>query len=193
MIITIPLFPLNAVLFPGGVLPLRIFEPRYLDMVSDCLKSDTGIGVVLIRDGAETGIAADTFEIGTLSHISYWHKRSNGILGITLKGEQRFRVLSHSIKKNQLIMAEVELLASPPVTKIPNGYDHMVLLLQQIISQLEPPYTTMPTNYECADWVSARLTELLPLALTDKQDLLYLDDVLERFSKLEDLLSKMDT
>ena len=90
-------------------------------------------------------------------------------------------------------MAEVELLAASPATKIPVGYEHMVLLLQQIISQLEPPYTTMPTNYECADWVSARLIELLPLALTDKQDLLNLDDVLERFSKLEDLLSRMDT
>ena len=94
MSITVPLFPLNTVLFPGGVLPLRIFEPRYLDMVSDCLKSDTGIGVVLIKDGAETGKAADTYDTGTLSGISYWHKRPDGILGVTLKGDQRFRILS---------------------------------------------------------------------------------------------------
>lgn len=192
MSITIPIFSLNTVLFPNGVLPLRIFEPRYLDMVSDCLKNDTGVGVVLIREGAETGRAAEIFDTGTLSHISYWHKRPDGILSITLKGEQRFRILSHSINKNQLIMAEVELLPASPVTDIPVGYEHMALLLRQIISQLDPPYTTMPTNYECADWVSARLIELLPLALTDKQDLLNMDNVLERFSKLEDLLRKID-
>lgn len=192
MSITIPLFPLNTVLFPDGVLPLRIFEPRYLDMVSECLKNDTGIGVILIRDGAETGTAANIFDTGTLSRISYWHKRPDGILGITLKGEQRFRVLSHAVKKNQLIMAEVELLPMQPETELIAGYEHMVMLLQKIISRLGPPYTTMPTNYESANWVSARLIELLPLTLTDKQDLLNMDNVLERFYKLDSLLTKMD-
>jgi len=185
---TIPLFPLNTVLFPEGVLPLRIFEPRYLDMVSDCLKNDTGIGVVLIKEGKETGATADTFETGTLCNISYWHKRADGVLGITLKGTQRFRVVSHTIKKNQLILAEVELLETSPEAKMPEGYEHLVLLLQKIISQLEPPYTTMATNYECANWVSARLVELLPLQLSEKQELLDIDNILDRFVKLEDLL-----
>lgn len=190
---TIPLFPLNTVLFPNGVLPLRIFEPRYLDMVSDCLKNDTGIGVVLIRDGSETGNAANTFDIGTLSRISYWHKRADGILGITLKGEQRFRVLSHTVHKNQLIIAEVELLPMLTETALLDGYEHMVLLLEKIISRLGPPYTTMATNYESANWVSARLVELLPLALTDKQNLLSMDNIPERFEKLDKLLRKIET
>lgn len=192
MPITVPLFPLNTVLFPNGVLPLRIFEPRYLDMVSDCLKKDTGIGVVLIREGAETGKAADSFDTGTLCSISYWHKRPDGILGVTLKGEQRFRVISKTVQNNQLVVAEVELLPELKSTALPPGYEHLVLLLQQIISQLDPPYTTMETNYECAEWVGARLVELLPLQLKDKQQLLVMDDCLERFSKIEDLLSKMD-
>ena len=73
MKMTIPLFPLNTVLFPQGVLPLRIFEPRYLDMISDCLKNNTGIGVVLIREGKEVGSAASTYDVGTMSEIHYWH------------------------------------------------------------------------------------------------------------------------
>lgn len=192
MSITVPLFPLNTVLFPGGVLPLRIFEPRYLDMVSDCLKNDTGIGVILIKDGAETGKAADTYDEGTLSGISYWHKRPDGILGVTLKGNQRFRILSRTVQKNQLVMAEVELLPELKTTELPGGYEHLVLLLQQIISQLDPPFTTMQTKYDCAEWVGARLVELLPIPLKDKQELLIMNDCLERFSKIEDLLSKMD-
>ena len=188
----IPLFPLNTVLFQDGVLPLGIFEPRYLDMVSECLKYDTGIGVVLIKEGAETGKAADTCDTGTLSAISYWHKRPDGILGVTLKGEQRFRIVSTTVLKNQLVMAEVELLPELKTTELPGGYEHLVLLLKQIISQLDPPFTTMKTNYDCAEWVGARLVELLPIPLKDKQELLAMNDCLERFAKIESLLSKMD-
>lgn len=192
MSITIPLFPLNTVLFPNGVLPLRIFEPRYLDMVSECLKNDTGIGVILIRDGAETGTAANIFDTGTLTHISYWHKRADGILGVTLKGEQRFRVVSHSVMKNQLIMADIELLPKLAEIELLDGYQHMAMLLEKIISKLGPPYTTMEANYESANWVSARLIELLPLALPDKQELLNMDNVEDRFYKLDSLLRKID-
>ena len=119
--IKIPLFPLNAVLFPGGALPLRIFEPRYLDMISECMKSEGKIGVVLIEKGNEAGMAAKAHDVGTVSYISYFHKRTDGMLGITLTGEQRFRVLSTDIKPNQLAVAEIELLPTIEVSK--NEYD----------------------------------------------------------------------
>ena len=147
---------------------------------------------MLIKDGAETGKAADTYDTGTLSGISYWHKRPDGILGVTLKGNQRFSILSTTVQKNQLLMAEVELLPELKTTELPGGYEHLVLLLQQIISQLDPPFTTMETKYDCAEWVGARLVELLPLPLQDKQELLSINDCLERFAKIEDLLRKMD-
>lgn len=187
----IPLFPLNAVLFPGGALPLRIFEPRYLDMVSECMKSETGIGVVLIAEGLEIGAAAKPCEVGTLSTISYWHKRSDGMLGITLTGEQRFRILSLELMPNQLTIAEVELLAGFSEPEIENN-ERLVKLLKQIIAQLEPPYTTMAKNYESLEWVSARLIELLPLQLHEKQKLLNMGDVDERISYLHPLLISME-
>ncbi len=189
--ITIPLFPLNAVLFPGGALPLRIFEPRYLDMVSDCLRHDGRIGVVLIASGQEAGAAAQVHDIGTLSYISYWHKRSDGMLGITLAGEQRFRVLSTEVKDNQLTMAEVELLQNPPRPQKQQD-DKLISLLQQIIARLEPPYTTMKKFYDNPEWVSARLVELLPISLRDKQIMLAMDDTDERIEYLQPRLVSME-
>ena len=190
--IKIPLFPLDAVLFPGGALPLRIFEPRYLDMISDCMKSESGIGVVLIKDGHEAGAAAKVHELGTISYISYWHKRTDGMLGITLTGEQRFRVLSTEIKDNQLTVAEIELL--PKFNGSTKAYDDelFVKLLKQIIAQLEPPYSTMTKHYDDPDWVSARLIELLPLQLIEKQKMLMMEDVNERINYLHPLLVSME-
>lgn len=190
--IKIPLFPLNAVLFPGGVLPLKIFEPRYLDMVSNCMKSESGIGVVLIESGNEAGEAAKAHEYGTLSNISYWHKRTDGMLGITLAGEQRFRILATEVKANQLTFAEVELLSGFENAIECKDSELLVNLLKQIIAQLEPPYTTMEKFYDDLDWVSARLIELLPLSLQEKQKMLLMGNVNERIDCLHPLLVSME-
>ena len=188
----IPLFPLDAVLFPGGALPLRIFEPRYLDMISDCMKSESGIGVILIEDGHEAGAAAKVHEFGTISYISYWHKRNDGMLGITLTGEQRFRVLSTEIKANQLTVAEIELLPDFEAREKEYDSELFIKLLKKIIAQLEPPFTTMTKHYDDLDWVSARLIELLPLQLKDKQKMLVMSDVYERIDCLHPLLVSME-
>ena len=190
--LTIPLFPLETVLFPGGVLPLRIFEPRYLDMISNCMKTESDIGVVLIDEGHEAGAAAKVHEFGTLSFISYWHKRNDGMLGITLTGKQRFRVLSTDVKPDQLTVAEIQLLPEFEVSS--NGHDReeLISLLQQIITRLEPPYTTMAKHYDNLDWVTARLIELLPLQLKDKQNMLMMTDVNERMDYLQPLLVSME-
>jgi len=187
----IPLFPLNAVLFPGGPLPLRIFEPRYLDMVSDCMKSEKGIGVILIEQGQEAGAAAKSHDVGTMSSIAYWHKRKDGMLGVTLKGEQRFKVISSEIKPNQLIIAEIELLDEFKPISLDKHSAALVKLLKQIIALLEPPYTTMEKFYDDIEWVSARLIELLPLEFKDKQKMLLMGNVEERIEYLYPLLVSM--
>jgi Lon protease-like protein len=192
MTISIPLFPLNTVLFPGGVLPLRIFEPRYLDMVSECLKTDSGIGVVLIRSGQEVGELVDTYDVGTLSNIRYWHKRSDGLLGVTLQGEQRFRILSTQARPNRLLIADVELLPEPPFIPVTANHQQLVDLLKQIINQLEPPYTTLTPAFENASWVSSRLVELLPFDLPDKQKLLMNEDAKQRLDTIMTMLHRMD-
>jgi Lon protease-like protein len=191
-ILTVPLFPLETVLFPGGALPLRIFEPRYLDMISHCMKTECGIGVVLIEKGAEVGGAAKTCDTGTLSNIIYWHKRTDGMLGITLKGEQRFRICGATTQPNQLIIAEVELLPHIEKPETSHSEEVMVKLLKQIISQLEPPFTTMETYYDDVEWVTSRLIELLPIPLQKKQEMLCLENITERLQLLKPLLVSMD-
>jgi len=136
----IPLFPLNTVLFPRGFLPLRVFEPRYLDMISNCMKTEKGIGVVLIREGREVGQAASTYDVGTLSQISYWHKRTDGLLGVTLSGAQRFRILSHEVQANQLVVAEIELLPEISACPLEEQYLPMAAMLEKIVTQLDPPF-----------------------------------------------------
>ena len=192
MNLRVPLFPLNTVMFPGGVLPLRIFETRYLDMVCDCLRTDTEIGVVLIRDGKEVGEAAQTYDVGTLCTISYWNKRPDGLLGITLRGTNRFRILQSEVKPNQLIMADVEALAQLPPVQTQKKYQSMATLLRKILTQLEPPYTTMPAHYDDLEWISARLVELLPMPFTYKQELLEYDDVIWRIEQLYSLIQQSE-
>jgi len=183
---------LNTVLFPDGPLPLRVFEPRYLDMVSRCLKTNTGIGVCLIQDGAEVGAAAQTYEIGTLSNITYWHRRPDGLLGITVRGSERFRILSRSVEPSQLILAEVETIPNDPAVALPQAYQDLAKLLRSIVGQLDAPYTTMEMRFDDASWVGGRLVELLPLRLSQKQYFLQLDDPLARLERLRAVLDDME-
>jgi Lon protease-like protein len=114
----IPLFPLGTVLFPGGPLPLRIFEQRYLDMISSCLKNDSRFGVLLIRTGKETGDAT-THSVGTLARIVDWYQGSDGLLGITAIGEERFRLLQSERQENGLHLGDVKRLeAEPPLKRL---------------------------------------------------------------------------
>lgn len=188
--LSIPIFPLHSVLFPGGPLVLRIFETRYLDMVSRCLREGSGFGVALIREGQEVGRAAEVYEVGTLGRISYWEQRKDGLLGITLTGEQRFRILGSEVAKNQLRTAEVELLPNAGPTPLPEKYQHLAHLLERMLSELEPPYATLVKKLDSAEWVGARLVELLPLELVQKQRLLQEDDPLQRLARLEGSLSR---
>lgn len=190
--LNIPLFPLHTVLFPGGVLPLRIFEPRYLDMVSDCLKQDSGFGICLIREGREVGAAASTYDIGTLARISWFDRRDDGLLGITADGERRFRILASEVQPDQLIRADVELLTPEPALAIPHDSQPLVHLLQGILEQLDFPYAKLERRYDDAAWLGARLTEFLPLKLELKQYLLQLEDPLARLERLRAIVESSD-
>lgn len=187
----IPLFPLHTVLYPGGPLPLRVFEPRYLDMVSTCLRHNTGLGVCLIRNGNETGPAATTYEIGTLSIITYWHMRHDGLLGVTVRGQQRFRILSEQIQPDQLTVATVTLLPNEPECDVPAEYLPLVDLLRQMIDQIGHHYDGITKRYGDASWVSCRLAELLPIGLEQKQHLLQIDDARQRLERLSGIIEHL--
>jgi len=180
----IPLLPLHNVLFPGGVLPLRIFEPRYLEMISTCMKQGSGFGIILILSGHEVGEAAKTYEVGCYTRIIDWTLRDDGLLGISVQSEGRFRILSSEVMPNQLIYAEVELLEEHPVRKFPHEYSTAIDLLREIITKVGGHYSELEPHYEDPLWVSGRLAELLPIDMIQKQHLLQMDDPLQRLERL---------
>lgn len=183
------LFPLHTVLFPGGPLPLRVFEPRYLDLISGCLRNDTGFGICLIREGREVGEAAQTYEVGTLVRITYWNRRADGLLGVTVRGERRFRLRHTEVGNNQLLSAAVEWLPAEPPLPLPARHRHLAQMLERIMDQLDHPYVHLEKHYDDATWVAGRLAELLPIDLAQKQYLLQLDDPEQRLGRLAEIIA----
>ncbi len=186
----IPLFPLHSVLFPGGALPLRVFESRYLDMISQCMRNDSHFGICLIKNGTETGPAPEVYDMGTMVSISYFQQLKDGCLGITARGERRFRILSSEVQPNQLIMAEVEVIPRLEQLPMPQQFSGLVDMLTTIFDELGHPFTTLPKRYESATWVSARLAELLPIGLREKQLMLEMNDPIQRLTRLEEILKE---
>lgn len=182
--LSIPLFPLNTVLFPGGPLSLRIFEPRYLDMVSYCLKNDSAFGVCLIQHGKEAGLAAEPHRIGTLARIIDWNKLPEMLLGIVVLGSQRFAIESIEIGSNQLLNGTVKILPEPSPKDLPSELDLLPRLLEQIITEACPLYDSIDRNFDDTNWIGYRLAEILPLDPPVRQRLLEIDDSLERLHKI---------
>ena len=173
----VPLFPLNTVLFPGGPLPLRIFEARYLDMISDCMKSEVPFGVLLIREGQEAG-PASTHEIGTLAKIVDWYRGSDGLLGVTAVGTQRFRLLSSERQSDGLNVGDIELLPEVETMPLPSDFHALPEILASIIDDLGRLYEGLERRYDDAAWVAYRFVEILPVDLSQKQACLESEDIL---------------
>jgi Lon protease-like protein len=183
----VPLFPLNTVLFPGGRLPLRIFEQRYMDMAKACLREGARFGVCLIREGKEVGAPATPVEVGCLARIGGWDMPQLGLLHVTALGEQRFRMLERRVQPDGLALAAIETLPADLDGPIPESCIGCVKLLERVIEQqaglFEPPH-----RLDSASWVSSRLAEILPLPLPAKQELLELGDARARIERLNALL-----
>jgi Lon protease-like protein len=183
----VPLFPLNTVLFPGGPLPLRIFEPRYIDMVRDCVRDDAPFGVLLIREGGETG-PASTHDIGTLARIADWYQGSDGLLGVTAIGEQRFRLLSSERLDSGLNVGDIELLPDEPSLPMPDEYRPMSEILSSVLDDLGLLYETLERRLDDATWVTSRFVEILPMDLEQKQQCLEQSDALGRLKLVHAML-----
>lgn len=181
---TIPLFPLNAVLFPQGPLKLRIFEARYVDMIGRCMREGTSFGVALIVEGVEAGGEARTVTLGTSARIVDFEKLEDGLLGITALGERCFRITAISRQPDGLNVAGIDWLPPEPALAVPEDCGYLVRLLQHALPQLAPVYDFTPVRYEDAAWASARLVEILPLPLPEKQRCLEMQDPLKRFAHL---------
>lgn len=192
----IPLFLLNTVLYPGGRLPLRVFETRYMDMVKDCLRNDMPFGVCLLETGDEVlapdGVAGQPQAMGTLATVADWDMPQLGILNIAAQGGQRFRVLAQRTHRNGLVSARVEVLPDPAVTPIPGDYARLVPMLRSLLEALEEGAPPQPHRFYDANWVAFRWAEILPLPLDTRQALLEIEDGAERLELIYRFLEQED-
>ena len=186
----LPLFPLRTVLFPGGLLPLRIFEPRYLDMVGRCMREGTEFGVLLIADaaGAETGPVAALARIGTSASIVDFNALPDGLLGVMCRGVRRFRLQRHRVQADGLHLGDVEWLADPAPSALEPEHRPLARVLRRVLQELGDTARHLEADFDDADWVSNRLAEFLPLERSAQQQLLELDDPQERMRALAPLI-----
>lgn len=189
-ILDIPLFPLNTVLFPGGLLPLKIFEQRYLDMAAACMKNRSPFGVCLIAEGGETGAPAEPHAVGTLAEVASWEMPQLGILLITARGGKRFRILEKQAGTDKLLQARVEVMPDADAIPLPPERERLLPLLRRIVSDLGSERMPEPHHFDDSEWVSCRLTEILPVQNLAKQKLLELDNPLTRLEILERYLDQ---
>ena len=183
----LPLFPLSSIVMPDGLMPLRLFERRYIDMVKNCFKTDTGFGVCLIKEGNEAGEPSTPYPIGTLATIIDFDQGSDGLLHITVKGEQEFRVLTYAANEAKLLVAEIELIPVRPPTPMDEKVEALALKLELIMQYLEPDVRFEKQGLDDPDWICHRLLELLPLTPEAKYQLLQMPSNIERLESLSAL------
>jgi Lon protease-like protein len=198
------LFPLGTVLFPGGLLPLRIFEVRYLDMIGKCRKAGVPFGVVSLTSGSEVrkaGADAESFAaVGTLATIREFESPQSGLLQIECIGTQRFRVRDTELQKHGLWVAEVESVPDDVALEIPDDLKHTATALQRLIDTLEERRRAQgeavrlpiaePYRLDDCGWVANRWCELVPMQLELRQRLMELDSPLMRLELVSDLLAR---
>ena len=181
---TTPLVPLQSVLFPGTLLPLRIFEARYLDMISASLRSARPFGIVPIRIGHEVGATPDFFPFGTLATVESFDQGSDGLLHVRVLGTNRFRVENHEVQSDSLLVANVTVVAQAEEQAIPADLVYLQALLADIFAANAEHVPYRDWQMDSALWVAYRLAEILPLAAATKVAVLQADSGLAALSRL---------
>jgi uncharacterized protein len=210
----LPIFALSTVLFPQGMLPLRVFEARYVDMVRQCLRENEPFGVCLISEGQEVGAPAHHESVGCMARIVDWDSAGPGVLGILVQGTQRFAVRQRSIECNGLIRAEVEPIADDPVVGIAAEHDACVRWLRDLIQATQArrgvsdthaapePTDDDPTQpatsdqglaygaLESSGWVANRLAEMLPVPAGMRQQWMAMMDPAQRLAQVHAVMRR---
>lgn len=180
----LPLFPLSSVVMPDGLLPLRLFERRYLDMVTACFRSGSGFGVCLLKSGHEASGMSEPYARGTSVSIIDFDQGTDGLLHITAKGEQEFQLLKHWQQEDGLFMGQVDFMSAGAATAMTADFEELAQKLELILSYMEPSIEYADKQLDNADWVCHRLLELLPLDPPSKMEVLELPSNAERLSAL---------
>jgi Lon protease-like protein len=197
----LPLFPLNTVLFPGGVLPLRVFEARYIDMVRECMKHEAPFGVVRIKSGKEVGQAAEPEAVGCLAHITQWDMQDLGVLLLRTQGGERFRIVETRVLPDQRLEARVQMIAADAAIEVSSMLVSCASALKLVIDDINlrgraehgdafiSPFA-QPIRLDDTAWVANRWCEILPISLKARQKLLELQDTQSRLAIVHQYLQQ---
>jgi len=186
----LPIFPLGTVLYPDGLLPLRIFEQRYLEMTKHCIRDDAPFGVCLIRDGKEVGTPAEPFETGCTARIAEWDMPHLGMFSLLCRGEQTFRIVERWVEPNGLQRAQVQLLEPLAPQPLSDRHAWLARLLERIVQEVGADHFPQPMRMDDAHWVARRLCETLPLDGALKQRVLEGGDIDALLGELDELLQR---
>lgn len=187
-----PLFPLNSVVLPRGRVPLQLFEPRYLDMLAECMKTNRGFVILMLKSKTEADASANFYDIGTYVRIVDFRQMDNGLLGITVEGEAKVVVVKSWREADGLNIGEVEWLMEEADLSIPEDYEELVSVLRALVQHPVVKELEMRINYADSRDVGWRLTELLPIDKHEKQRLVELTNPLERLSILHGIIQQME-
>ena len=179
----LPLFPLHTVLFPSALLPLRIFEPRYVDLIGTCMRDSSTFGVVGISQGVEASGPAETHQLGTHARIVDFDQGADGLLNIVVQGERRFELDESQLQDNGLLVGKVADLPDVSIQSIPQQYRELVELLAEI--NAKSPQSKSPSEAAAtASELAYGLAQILPIGISTKIELLALDDPLALLRRL---------
>ncbi len=188
----LPLFPLKTVLFPGGLLPLKVFEQRYIEMTKSCMAEGRPFGVCLILRGEEVATTATAqpqiATVGTLARVVDFDMPQPGILHLATEGGERFRVREQSVAAGGLVVGDVVPLAAEPAVELAPAFQPLANLLELIAARIGPQNFPAERNFADASWVGYRLAEVLPLPLPIKQSMLEINDAGVRLDVLQKFL-----
>ncbi len=183
----LPLFPLSSIVMPEGLMPLRIFERRYIDMIKDCFKTESGFGICLIKQGSEAQDVSEPYPIGTRVSIVDFDQGADGLLHITARGIEEFNLLTYTSNDAGLLIGEVSPIAAKPATDMEPQFEGLADKLDVILGYLGAEASVGEKRLHDADWVIHRLLELLPLTNEAKFELLQMDTNKERLEALSSL------
>ncbi len=186
-----PLFPLQSIVLPGGLFPLRIFERRYLDMVRDCIKNDVGFCISLIRDNSKEEYITDIYNYGCYVKITDWNQLDDGLLGITVEGINKVKILDRNLEKSNLLMGVIENIAIEKEYMIPQKYLLLSRFYKKIYPGIKHVISFKKERYADASWIGFRLIECLPLDSSTKNKLIAINHAIERLDMLNKIVQKV--
>ena len=187
----IPLFPLQSIVLPGGLFPLRIFERRYLDMVRDCIKNNTDFCIALIRDNSKEEYITDVYNYGCLVKITDWNQLDDGLLGITVGGTNKVKIYDRNLEKNNLLTGMIEDIDTEKEYMIPQKYLLLSRFYKKIYPGIKHVISFKKERYADASWIGFRLIECLPLDSSTKNKLIAMNHAIERLDMLYEIVQKI--